>query len=98
LFDLANELFGRTFRGVFGDKDKMPILKEGECAIINKPHNQHWIGIYRKNGILYEYDSFARDMLGSRYKDSDFDGIADQKIKESNCGQRTISHLVTVLS
>lgn len=95
---LAKEVFGDKFKGVYGTKDKLPLLGTNECVIINKPDNVHWIGIYNKNGDIYSYDSFNRpDFIGG-YRNSDFDGLPDQSVLEKNCGARVIAQMATALS
>lgn len=64
-------------------------LKNGEKFIYNT--GNHWIGLFKKKGKLYEFDSFGRDMLGDQFIDSNKKEI--QKMDESNCGQRTINKL-----
>jgi hypothetical protein len=98
LESLARYIFGARFRGVFSPRQKLPVLREAQFVIINKPANQHWIAAYRLRGKLYEYDSFDRDMLGGKYLDGDVDGRADQRISQSNCGQRVLAHVLTVLA
>jgi len=99
LNDLAINVFGRSFKGIYGSTDKLPKLRESQCILVNAPgNNEHWVGACVKNGVMYEYDSFNRDVLGRGYVDGDFDDRADQRLQESNCGQRTIAYLVTMLS
>jgi len=97
LYRLGKKLIGDKFRGIFTRRD-IPKLNEGESAILNVPSNEHWISIFKKNGKLYEFDSFGRDMLGNGYtdfntKDDNFD---EQKIWQSDCGQRSVALLMSI--
>ena len=98
LSNLAKKLFGSKFLGVYDWKDKMPHLKVGDCIIVNKKSNEHWIGTANVGGTIYTYDSFGRpDYIGG-HVDGDEDGEPDQIISEQNCGARVLSWLVSVLS
>lgn len=98
LFRVSKQIFGDKFLGVYDEKDRMPVLKKGECIIINKPTNQHWIGRTNVNGTIEQYDSFNRkDFIGG-FKNGDFDNSRDQNFNQSDCGSRVIAWLVTVLS
>lgn len=81
-----------NFKGVYLFDQKIPELKEGECCIKNT--DNHWIAIYRKDGKLYEYDSFGRDMIGKKYKDAN-KGI-EQDPMSNICGQMSLSHLLRI--
>ena len=86
------------FKGVYDWRDKLPVLKNGQCIIINKMTNTHWIGSANIGGHMYTYDSFNRpDYIGGNIN-GDNDSYPDQNINESNCGARCIAWLVTVLS
>jgi len=98
LDDLAHKLFGSKFLGIYDWKDKIPVLKQGECVIVNKKTNQHWIGTANIGGDIYTYDSFNRPEYIGGYLNGDSDGNRDQKMWESNCGARTIAWIVSVLS
>lgn len=64
-------------------------LKEGKFIIILK--DSHWIAIFMKNGKIYEFDTFGRDLLGDGFEDHSKKQL--QKITEYNCGQRTLNYL-----
>jgi hypothetical protein len=98
LYDLSKKLFGAKFRGIYDDKDKLPKLKAGECLIINRKTNEHWVAMANIKGKSYKYDSFNRPSYRGGYLNGDFDNRPDQKASEHNCGQRCIAWLVTVLS
>jgi hypothetical protein len=80
------------------DGDKYPILKSGECYIVNRKSNEHWVAVANINGKNYTYDSFNRpDYLGG-FQSGDVDGYPDQSYSQENCGQRTLAWLTTILS
>ena len=95
---LAKQLFGKRYIGLFDWKDKLPVLKNGECIIINKKSNEHWIGTIKLNDKLYTYDSFNRpDYIGGNLS-GDNDLIPDQNYNQENCGSRVLAWLTTILS
>lgn len=98
LANLASKLFGSKFLGVYDWKDKMPLLKVGECIIVNKKTNVHWIGTANVDGNIYTYDSFNRPDYVGGFLNGDGDGRADQRVWEENCGSRVVAWLTTVLS
>lgn len=67
----------------------LPPLKEGQFALLNS--DLHWTIIYKKNGILYEFDSYGRDMLGRGYRDARFPKSFKQTMNEMNCGQKSLA-------
>jgi hypothetical protein len=95
-------LFGSDFRGVF-PADMVPRMRDGDLAVVNLDKRDmpgsHWISIAKESGKLHVYDSFGRkstkiipDLIGKgKIVDADYD--AEQKIKEDNCGQRSLSWL-----
>lgn len=109
LNEYGRKLFGRRFLGVFSS-DKLPRrLKSRQMYIANlDPSSQpgsHWVGAYKSgnNGKIYMYDSFGRSTsriipsANRRYgsgnvKDTQYD--AEQKKRETNCGQRCLSALM----
>lgn len=90
--------FGKKFKGVY-PIDKIPKLKNKECLIFNldkaDQSGSHWMGLYRCNDKNYVYDSFGRSSkkLNVPMKTIDTEDDAEQKLKESNCGQRSVSWL-----
>lgn len=87
--------FPDQYVGIF-KKNRIPYLEEGQIALVfDGPDNfGHWRVVYRKNGKLKEYDSYNRDKQGKKYED--VKDANPQKDNESNCGQRTIAHLIKV--
>ena len=90
LHKMGKELFGELFQGVFASDDKRPRRKKDCCYIINtKPRHsggEHWMAV-GPNGTTY--DSFGREKYG------DFTGDAEQKIEQTDCGQRSLAWLCT---
>ena len=104
LIKIGNKLFGKKFRGVF-PSDLIPKINNGEFFIANLDtsyeQGSHWIGIVKDKKGLLIYDSFGRKsktIIPSVYKlyrkviDTEYD--KEQKIKESNCGARSLSFLM----
>ena len=94
---LAKQLFGDRFIGIFVIKGQssVPTLKEGQIAILNK--DVHWYAIFKKDGKLYETDSYGRDLLGPKYKDklppkSFIQGNGG--VDNQDCGQRALTSLI----
>jgi hypothetical protein len=100
------QLFGRKMRGVFSADRLPPLSASRPYAIINLDKaaepGSHWVALAYVDGIMHVYDSFGRktiDILPDLPKmgpvlDSDYD--QDQRIIETNCGQRCLSWLVMV--
>ena len=90
--------FGRRFRGVY-PIDQIPELKNKQSLIFNLDRadqsGSHWMALYRCNDKNYVYDSFGRSSkkLNVPIRTIDTEDDAEQKVKESNCGQRCISWL-----
>ena len=95
---LGKKIIGDKFLGVFLDGEPPEYLKDNECVIINRKMNQHWVACININDNIYTYDSFDRKNYLGGYGDGDYDGIPDQEINESNCGQRSLAYLITTLS
>lgn len=95
--DLAKELFGDRFIGIYivkTNKD-VPELSKNQIAILNS--NNHWYAIFEKNGKLYETDSYGRDMLGPKYIDDvpPKSFIQGQNgIDKMDCGSRLLVNLI----
>lgn len=92
------EVFPNKYMGIFVDS-KPAHVPEGKIAILFDGPRElgHWRAVYRKNGVLYEYDSYQRDVEGATYRD----GWKETKVRkqgphETNCGQRTINFLMKV--
>jgi len=73
----------------------VPPLKEGQVAILNR--ELHWFGAYRKNGKLYESDSYNIDELGRKYKDKDVGKGFIQPPSTADCGSRLLVNLYFAL-
>lgn len=94
---IGKKLIGNGFGGVF-PRDKMT-FKYGPFIIVNTDTSdlpgEHWVALVKDNGKIYGYDSFGRKLtsLGFSYsiKDSELD--AEQKIHQTNCGQRCLAWL-----
>jgi len=82
-----------VYRGIIIDNE-IPQLQDNQFVINNQ--DRHWTAIYKKNGVLQEFDSYGRDMLPT---------IKDTYIKPENrqgasgsdyqdCGQRTIARML----
>lgn len=71
----------------------MPTLKEGQIAILNS--NEHWYGLYKRNGKTYETDSYGVDNI-PRIKDKEPPEYFKQgKGKDlMDCGQRLLTNLM----
>ena len=102
----GNNMFCRRFKGVFAS-DKIPRLNDlKKYAILNldrsNEQGSHWIAIAFENGKTYVYDSFGRKSSriiptlfhsgNGRIMDADYD--SEQKIKENNCGARSLAWLL----
>ena len=99
----GNKLFGSKFLGAF-PFDISPQLKKNQSMIINvdesnKP-GSHWCGVFCINKKKYlVFDSFGRSSKkllpkfgkGDTIIDTDHD--QNQKIKEQDCGQKSLSWL-----
>lgn len=105
LDNLCKKLFGQKFAGI-STSDKLIDLEFNRPYCIynldtSKEPGSHWIAVvlYKKNNILI-YDSFGRNSkdiipnLTNNYKYVDTEHDAEQKDKETNCGQRCISFLL----
>lgn len=96
---VAKFVFGDNYKGIYDSKDKRPKLRTGQMLIINKPTNQHWIGLAKVKGKTYQYDSFNRKMIKSGgYLNGDYDNRPDQRLDQANCGHRVIAWAITILS
>lgn len=108
LSDLAlagTEEFGDGFAGVFSSDNVPPLTVEVPYAVSNLDRSgepgSHWVALahYPGAGCLYGYDSFGRkfEQIAPKISkrcitDSDLD--AEQKVAESNCGQRCLAWLL----
>lgn len=55
--------------------------------------NEHWTAVAKKGGEWFEIDSFNRDLLGSEFEDFKLAENDEQKIWETDCGQRTLASI-----
>lgn len=105
---IGKKMFKKKFRGVFAS-DKIPELRKGDLLIANLDKSyekgSHWVGIGRdrKDGIVWVYDSFGRNIhhilpglweqqsrqieIESTEKD------AEQKLQDDDCGARSLAFL-----
>lgn len=107
LDSVGRKLFRTKFRGVFAS-DKIPPLNNlTPYAILNLDKSgepgTHWVAIAksRHQDASYFYDSFGRRHTklipnlrvsgNGRIKDTELD--KEQKIRETNCGQRCLAFL-----
>lgn len=98
LYKLGKILMGSDFKGVYDDKARKPPLKNGECYLVNRKSNEHWISVVKLDGNKYTYDSFNRNGYLGGLNNGDYDLTADQKLYEQNCGQKALSYLLTTLT
>ena len=101
-------MLGNKFKGVY-PSDKIPKLNKLQpYAILNLDNSSkpgsHWIAVAYddNNNNIVVYDSFGRNSqkiipnlynaYGGRVIDADYD--SEQRIKEDNCGQRSLAWLV----
>jgi len=94
---IGRHLLGDKFKGVFSDGDRLPHLDRGHGLIINRRPNEHWVSVANIGGKIYTYDSFNRRPYLGGHQSMDIDGKPDQKDWESDCGQRSLAMLLTVL-
>ena len=100
---LGKYYFKSMFVGCF-PSDKIPVLTKERCyAIVNldrsDQNGSHWIALAYKNNKYIFYDSFGRpqhEILSSLNNRTviETEDDAEQKVVESNCGQRSISWLL----
>lgn len=109
LLRIGKSLLKSKFAGIF-PADKIPILTEKvPYAIVNLDNSNqagsHWVAIARdpSSGKIIFYDSFGRpDKLilpslggsGQRGEIVNTDLDREQKIKETNCGQRSLGWIL----
>jgi hypothetical protein len=99
---LGRSFFGNTFIGVFSsDNIVFNDNKKTQYCIANLDTQHgpgtHWISLAMKNGIVYGYDSFGRDLnrlLIVRKKIINSDNDINQKFSERNCGQKSLAWLI----
>lgn len=110
---LGKEIFGKQFIGVYSidtipsyKNDKTLIFN---LDTSDKP-GSHWCGLYYLNDNIYIYDSFARSSkqilknkiknlkwIKKKYKIILTNSKSDQKVSETNCGQRCLAWLCVAL-
>ncbi len=107
---VSREQLGKKFHGVY-PSDRIPKLTSIKpYAIINTDKSSapgsHWVGVgYNDHGEYYMiYDSFGRKTnkimpefrasFNGRVLETDSD--AEQRMKENNCGQRSLAWLICV--
>lgn len=103
LADVAKSLLGHKFKGIF-PADKLPQLtKTQPYAIVNLDtsweEGSHWIALAKSGKKVIFYDSFGRPntsilplLKGGNIVNTEDD--AEQKMEETNCGQRSLSFLL----
>jgi len=91
---IMKPIFGTNYIGIVRWKSPkdVPYLEEGQVCILNK--DTHWTATYKKQGKLYEIDSFNRDLLGSKYHDAKVPKSFVQPPFNTDCGQRAMSELI----
>lgn len=103
LFVVAKSLLGNKFQGIF-TADKLPLLtKTQPYAIVNLDSSweegSHWVALAKSGSKVIFYDSFGRPsksilplLKGGNVINTEDD--AEQKIQETNCGQRSLAWLM----
>lgn len=101
---VGKKLFGKKYVGTFSS-DRIPKLKKNQMCIANLDDStqpgSHWVALYCNDmNRTYFYDSFGRKVNSfkniqkrNRHLIEAKDYDAEQKIEESNCGQRCMAIL-----
>ena len=85
--------------------DMLPKLENGQSAIINQDSSRgggiHWVAVHQSGGKLYGFDSFNRKInrfvpIRRRIDDGAVQKSVKQKMRETDCGQRSLAWLMTV--
>lgn len=105
LFVVAKSFLGHKFKGIF-TADQIPKLtKTQPYAIVNLDSSyeegSHWIALAKSGKKVIFYDSFGRPaksilplLKGEGTTIVNTEDDAEQKIEETNCGQRSLSFLL----
>lgn len=103
LNNTGKALFGNLYVNAKSyDKFKKSDLKKNQCIILNTDEStgpgEHWIALVKNNkNKLLKYNSFGNTessiMVDIKALNADFD--AEQKTKETNCGQRSLAWLLS---
>jgi hypothetical protein len=105
---VGKQMIGTSFLGSFPQDMAPRNVKKGQSFVLNldtrKQKGSHWCGVYYNGCKFHVYDSFGRassrilpifiKKVGYLYADADKD--AEQKIKQNDCGQRSLAWLMFV--
>jgi hypothetical protein len=103
LDEVGKDLFGEEWRGVYAADDLPPEEGYSHCWIVNvddrKDGGSHWLGCYSQTprSTPLVFDSFARDLhklMGKDFFGKPTESDIDQKIEETDCGQRSLAFLM----
>lgn len=106
LTTVGKSVLGQAYRGTFPQDRHPNNLSNGDVFILNLDKaasgGSHWVGVAYVNKKFIIYDSFGRSssrilphfikQIGYKYADTDRD--AEQKKKQNDCGQRSLSFLI----
>ena len=91
LDQIGRSLFLSKWKGVFASDESYPAA--GYCIVnldISSMNGSHWVAV--ANGLVY--DSFGRcGLLNKKTLKCGGDSVPDQRITETNCGQRCLAWL-----
>ena len=91
---MGRRLFGTRYLGTFGCDQIPKTCHHTQSYIVNTDPSTasgaHWLAVYCDGARLIGYDSFGRD-IHADITESEPD--AEQKVHESNCGQRCLAWL-----
>jgi hypothetical protein len=100
---IGKKMFKGKFKGVYSLDDLPHPLKAGYYIVNNtlaSEGGEHWLGLVKKGGKHYVYDSFGRRtykvaprLVKDLKKVVETELDPEQKIEEKNCGQRCLSWL-----
>ena len=103
---VGKQLLGTKFKGVYAS-DKIPKLNHTNpycIANVDNSHQlgSHWVALVKSGRNIVVYDSFGRKTsklipnvrLSGNGKIIDTEHDREQRIKQENCGQRSLAFLV----
>lgn len=103
LLDFAKKYLPNNFQGMIMIDPKSIKIYLEEYPLKNNHFyinlfDHHWTSVIKRNGKMYQFDSFNRNLYGNGLTRILLKQAEKQKVNESTCGQHVLAKLLQIFS